>query len=92
MEDGTWNKAICFVYITWTMVQLVYSSRGSTGRQGDPCLRRGERGREGTMLARQGGEERDSDGKYIKFRVIDGKRGARSGNKGSAGGIVCRKS
>jgi hypothetical protein len=53
---------------------------------------KGGRGREGTMLARQGGEERDSDGKYIKFRVIDGKRGARSGNKGSAGGIVCRKS
>ncbi len=35
MEDCIWNNAISFVYITCTMVQLVSSWGGSTGRQAD---------------------------------------------------------
>ncbi len=42
MEDGTWNKAYCFVFITCTMGS-VGGYRGVVNRQtGDPCLQGGE--------------------------------------------------
>ena len=42
MEDGTWNKAYCFVFITCTMGS-VGGYRGGVNRQtGDPCLQGGE--------------------------------------------------
>ena len=52
MEDGTWNKAYCFVFITCTMGS-VGGYRGVVNRQtGDPCLQGGKvRGE--TMPARQ---------------------------------------
>jgi hypothetical protein len=42
MEDGTWSKAYCFVFITCTMGSVgVY--RGVVNRQtGDPCLQGSE--------------------------------------------------
>jgi hypothetical protein len=52
MEDGTWNKAYCFVYITCTMGS-VGGYLGIVNRQtGDPCLQGGEGAGE-TMPARQ---------------------------------------
>ena len=42
MEDGTWNKAYCFVFITCTMGS-VGGYRGVVNRQTrDPCLQGGE--------------------------------------------------
>jgi len=42
MEDGTWNKAYCFVFIACTMCS-VGGYRGEVNRQtGDPCLQGGE--------------------------------------------------
>ncbi len=49
MEDGTWNKAYCFVFITCTMGS-VGEYKGVVNRQtGDPCLQGGGE----TMPARQ---------------------------------------
>ncbi len=43
IEDGKWNEATCFVFITCTMVN---SWGGSTGRHEHPCLQR-EKGTRG---------------------------------------------
>jgi hypothetical protein len=74
MEDGTWNKAYCFVYITCTM--------GSVGGRGDSLqadrrfhVCRGGGGRGETMPARQrrggGGEVDPGNGLYKSQKVLE---------------------
>jgi hypothetical protein len=41
MEDGTWNKAYCFVFITCTMGSVGGYRRVVNRQTGDPCLQGG---------------------------------------------------
>jgi hypothetical protein len=95
MEDGTWNKAYCFVFITCTMGS-VGGYRGVVNRQTrDPCLQGGESeggNHAGQADAREGGEgPRPSS--FIFHRKLR-RRGGRLDHtrEGSGGGRGCRKS
>ena len=92
MEDGTWNKAYCFVFITCTMGS-VGGYRGGVNRQtGDPCLQGGES--EGGNHA---GQADEGGGTLALVCVYHRELWRREGRldqarEGSAGGRGCRKS
>jgi hypothetical protein len=95
MEDGTWNKAYCFVYITCTMGSVGGINWGSlqADRRFHVCRGGGDGGKPCRPGRRRGGGEGTLARVYISYRRLWRKEGRLDqAREGKTGGRGCRKS